>query len=163
MADKLGFVGSQIEELFGQNFKICQTYSRQLRSRYNEYFSDQNQPPGFPLSLEIVSRLESRMRERLEELEVSFIDFNNLFEDVDKSITQFRKDSQNILVFAEKLEATFTQKESSTIRDSSVLETQVKIWELLLAEGQNSLTQYDHAYELADNIYKYLSPSPKVV
>ncbi|KAI6653530.1 hypothetical protein LOD99_3425 [Oopsacas minuta] len=163
MADKLGFVGSQIEELFGEDFKICQTYYRQLRSRYTEYLSDQNQPPVLPLSLEIVSRLESRMRERLEELKVSFTDFNNSFEDVDKSITQFRKDSQNILVFAEKLEAAFTQKESSPIRDSSVLETQVKIWELLLTEGQNSLTQYDHAYECADNIYENLSPSPKVV
>ena len=44
MADKPGLVANQIEELFVQDFKIWQTYTRQLRSRYNEYLSDENQP-----------------------------------------------------------------------------------------------------------------------
>ena len=51
MADKLRFVANQIDELFGQDFRICHTYYRQLRSRYNEYLSDENQPPLLPLSL----------------------------------------------------------------------------------------------------------------
>ena len=68
-----------------------------------------------------------------------------------------------MLTFADKLEAVFTQKENSMIRDSSVLETQWNIWELLILEGQNCLTQYDHSFEDASHIYENLSPSPKVV
>ena len=163
MAEKIGFVSNQIEALFGEDFKICQTYYKQLRSRYNEYLSDENQPPVLPLSLEIVSRLESRMRERLEVLETSFINFNAIFKDVESCINQFRVNSQNMFTFADKLEAVFTQKENTMIRDSSVLETQWNTWELLILEGQNCLTQYDHSVEEASHIYENLSPSPKVV
>ena len=163
MAEKIGFISIQIEALFGEDFKICQMYYKQLRTRYNEYLSDENQPPVLPLSLEIVSRLESRMRERLEALETSFIYFNTIFRDVERCINQFRVNSQNMLTFADKLEVAFTHKENTTIRDSSVLEMQCNTWELLLLEGQNFLTQYDNSFEDAFAIYENLSPSPKVV
>ena len=163
MADKIGFVTVQIEGLFGEDFKICQTYYKQLRSRYNEYLSDDNQPPVLPLSLEVVSRLESQMRERLEALEISFANFNSTFKDVEKCVNQFRVNSQNMLTLADKLETAFSQKENTTIRDSSVLETQCNTWELLLLEGQSFLTQYDQSFEDACHIYETLSPSPKVV
>ena len=163
MADKLGFVANQIEELFGQDFRICHTYYRQLRSRYNEYLSDENQPPLLPLSLEIVSRLESRMRERLEILENSFNAFNQTFQEIETLIAQFRLDSQNILAFAEKIETAFTNKETSQIRDSSCLDTQVTNWELLLIEGQSCLSAYDLSFEHASKIYDTLLSSPKVL
>eukprot|EP00800_Vazella_pourtalesii_P014451 TRINITY_DN3671_c0_g1_i5.p1 TRINITY_DN3671_c0_g1~~TRINITY_DN3671_c0_g1_i5.p1 ORF type:complete len:1856 (-),score=445.08 TRINITY_DN3671_c0_g1_i5:392-5959(-) len=163
MADKLGLVANQIEELFGQDFKICHTYIKQLRSRYNEYLSDENQPPILPLSLEVVSRLESTMRDRLEMLELSFDSFNQTFQEIETRITQFRSDSQNILAFAEKIETAFSNKESSQIRDSSTLDTQVTTWELLLIEGQNSLSAYDVSFEHASKIYDSLSLSPKVL
>ena len=163
MADKLGFVANQIEELFGQDFRICHTYYRQLRSRYNEYLSDENQPPLLPLSLEIVSRLESGMRERLEILENSFNSFNQTFQEIESLITQFRLDSQNIFAFAEKIETAFTNKETSQIRDSSCLDTQVTNWELLLIEGQSCISVYDLSFKHASKTYDTLLSSPKVL
>ena len=163
MADKLGFVANQIDELFGQDFRICHTYCRQLRNRYDEYLCDENQPPILPLSLETVSRLESRMRERLEKLEHSLDTFNRTFQEVKTCVTQFRSDSVNILAFADKIETAFSNKESSPIRDSSALDTQVTTWELLLIEGQSCLSAFDISFELASKIYDTLLLSPKVL
>ena len=163
MADKLGFVANQIDELFGQDFRICHTYCRQLRNRYDEYLCDENQPPILPLSLVAVSRLESRMRERLEKLEHSFDTFNRTFQEVKTCVIQFRSDSVNILEFADKIETTFSNKESSPIRDSSALDTQVTTWELLLIEGQSCLSAFDISFELASKIYDTLLLSPKVL
>ena len=162
IADRIDFISNQIGELFGEDFEICRKYFRQLRNRYDEYVCDENQPPMLPLSLQIVSRLESQMRERLDLLEKSFSHFHETFREFENTLIQFRKESQDILAFTDKLESAFHQKENSTIRDSSVLETQCQFWELLIIEGQKSFALYDQSFDAAGAIYDQLCPSPKV-
>ena len=103
------------------------------------------------------------MRERLEILENSFNSFNQTCQEIESLITQFRLDSQNILAFAEKIETAFTNKETSQIRDSSCLVTQVTNWELLLIEGQSCISAYDLSFKHASKTYDTLSSSPKVL